>query len=78
MLDTLIRGATVFDGLGGAPRRADVGVRGGRIVAIGRLSEAAARTIDTTPATSTKIKACLKVNFGRIMSKCCAVGQLED
>ena len=46
MLDTLIRGATVFDGLGGAPRRADVGVRGGRIVAIGRLSEAAARTID--------------------------------
>jgi len=46
MLDTLIRGATVFDGLGGAPQHADVGVRGGRIVAIGRLSEAAARTVD--------------------------------
>ena len=46
MLDTLIRGATVFDGLGGAPQRTDVGVRAGRIVAIGRVGEAAARTVD--------------------------------
>ena len=46
MLDTLIRGATVFDGLGGAPQRADVGVRAGRIVAIGRVREAAANTVD--------------------------------
>jgi len=46
MLDTLIRGATVFDGLGGAPQRADVGVRAGRIVAIGRVREAAADTVD--------------------------------
>jgi N-acyl-D-aspartate/D-glutamate deacylase len=46
MLDTLIRGATVFDGLGGAPQRADVGVRAGRIVAIGQVGEAAARTVD--------------------------------
>ena len=46
MLDTLIRGATVFDGLGGAPLRADVGVRAGRIVAMGQVSDTAATTVD--------------------------------
>ena len=46
MLDLAITGATAVDGLGAPPRRADVGVRDGRIVEIGRLSESAARTVE--------------------------------
>ena len=30
MLDWVIRGGTVIDGSGGAPFRADIGIRGGR------------------------------------------------
>src|ERR1041384_7969098 len=49
MDDLLIRGATVIDGTGGAPRSVDVGVRDGRISAIEtRASEAAAWEIDGT------------------------------
>src|SRR5947207_2742882 len=33
--DVIIRGGTVYDGSGGPPRRADVGLRGDRISAIG-------------------------------------------
>ncbi|MCL4798444.1 MAG: amidohydrolase family protein [Burkholderiales bacterium] len=46
MLDLAIRGATVYDGSGGPSRRAEVGVRGGRIVAVGALEEAARATVD--------------------------------
>ena len=35
--DVLIQGGTVYDGSGGAPRRADLGLRGDRIEAIGDL-----------------------------------------
>ena len=41
-LDWILRGGTVADGLGGEPARADVGVAGDRIAAVGDLSQAAA------------------------------------
>jgi len=43
--DTIIVGGTVYDGLGGAPMMADVGIRGDRIAEIGDLSTAEADTI---------------------------------
>ncbi len=45
--DTIIRGGNVFDGMGTAPIRADVGIVGERIAAVGDLAgHAAGRTID--------------------------------
>jgi N-acyl-D-amino-acid deacylase len=49
MDDLLIRGATVVDGTGGAPRSVDVAVRDGRISAVeARRAENAAREVDGT------------------------------
>lgn len=49
--DLLLRGGTLVDGSGAAPRRADVAVRGDRIVAIGDLSgESAKRIVDAEGA----------------------------
>ena len=45
MLDWVIRGGTVIDGSGGAPFRADIGIRGGKIAAVGSCGEAA-QTLD--------------------------------
>ncbi len=43
--DVVIRGGTVYDGSGGEPRRADVGIRGDRVAAVGDLSQASATTM---------------------------------
>lgn len=53
-VDLLIRNGTLIDGTGGAPRRADVGIRGDRIHWVGDASTTrviAARTIDATGLT---------------------------
>jgi N-acyl-D-amino-acid deacylase len=46
MVDLVIRGATVVDGLGNDPKRADVAVKDGRIAAIGAVSDKGNETID--------------------------------
>lgn len=43
--DVLIKGGTVYDGTGTAPIKADVAIQGDRIVAIGNLKDAQARTV---------------------------------
>jgi len=43
--DIIIKGGTVYYGTGGAPVRADVGIKGDRIAAIGNLSRATAPNI---------------------------------
>jgi N-acyl-D-aspartate/D-glutamate deacylase len=48
VLDVLLRGGTVVDGTGAAGFRADVGVRDGRVVAVGDSDEQAASTVDVT------------------------------
>ena len=48
MLDMVITGGLVIDGTGAPGRPADVGIRDGRIVAIGVVEEAALETIDAT------------------------------
>src|ERR1044071_528414 len=42
--DVIIRGGTVYDGSGAAPRRVDVGITGDRITAVGNLKSATAQT----------------------------------
>src|ERR1700693_538162 len=46
MYDLVIRGASVVDGLGHDPVRADVAVQGGRIAAIGAVGSDAAQIVD--------------------------------
>jgi N-acyl-D-amino-acid deacylase len=49
LLDLVIRGAQVVDGSGRSAFRADVGVKSGRIVSVGNLSQAAAKTVLDVP-----------------------------
>ncbi len=46
MLDIKIVGGNLVDGMGRPAQRGDLGIRGGRIAAIGRVDEAASHTID--------------------------------
>ncbi len=46
VLDLIVRGGTVVDGTGTPPMTADVGVREGRVVEVGHLTERAQRKID--------------------------------
>ena len=46
MLDLVIRGGTIVDGTGDASFTGDVGVQGGRIVAVGKLAERGRRELD--------------------------------
>jgi N-acyl-D-aspartate/D-glutamate deacylase len=46
MLDVHIVGASIIDGTGSPARTGDIGIRDGRIVAIGRVDEPAIETID--------------------------------
>ena len=46
MLDCVVKGGTVVDGTGRPGVQADVGIQGGRVVAVGEIAEAASRTID--------------------------------
>lgn len=48
MLDVVIRGGEVVDGTGAPRRRADVGIKDGRIVQIGTVDAEAAVTVDAT------------------------------
>ncbi len=53
MLDTLIRGGSILDGSGNEAFSGDVGIRDGRIVAVGRVDEPARETIDADGALVT-------------------------
>jgi N-acyl-D-aspartate/D-glutamate deacylase len=44
-LDLLIAGATVYDGSGGPPVRADVGIAGGAVRVVGKLAKSRAKTV---------------------------------
>jgi N-acyl-D-aspartate/D-glutamate deacylase len=53
MFDLKITGGTVVDGSGNAPTTADVAVKDGKIVEIGKVTGAAKRTVDATGAIVT-------------------------
>ncbi len=48
MLDSIIRSGTLIDGTGEPGRQADVGIRDGRIVAVGQIEESATAEFDAT------------------------------
>jgi N-acyl-D-amino-acid deacylase len=52
-LDLLIHGGTVIDGTGSSVRHADIGIRDGRIVAVGPIASQAQTTVDATGLTVT-------------------------
>ena len=55
MFDLVIRGATIVDGIGHDPLRAEIAVKDGRIAEIGEVRGAAAEVIDAGSDTSQAI-----------------------
>ena len=53
MIDLVIVGGEVVDGTGAGRRRADFGIKDGRIVTVGKIDDRAARTIDADDQTVT-------------------------
>lgn len=51
--DLVIRGGTLVDGTGAPPRPADVGVKDGKVAAVGEVRGTATRTVDATGAVVT-------------------------
>ncbi len=48
MLDYVIRSGTLYDGSGEAARQADIGIRDGRIVAVGEVAESGSTELDAS------------------------------
>jgi N-acyl-D-amino-acid deacylase len=48
MLDLLIKNGALVDGTGAPARRADVGIAGGKLTAVGRIADSAKRVIDAS------------------------------
>jgi N-acyl-D-aspartate/D-glutamate deacylase len=48
--DLVVRGGTLVDGTGAPARKGDLGIRGGKIAALGEVKGSAARTIDASGA----------------------------
>ena len=46
--DTLVRGGSIVDGTGAPARRADIGIKDGKLAAVGELAGAATRTLDAS------------------------------
>ena len=53
MFDTIIRGGTIVEGLGGAPYAGDVAIQDGKIAEIGKVGGAARQVIDADGAIVT-------------------------
>ncbi|MGB1685192.1 MAG: N-acyl-D-amino-acid deacylase family protein [Pseudomonadales bacterium] len=53
MYDTLIKGATIVDGLGGTPYTGDIAMQDGKIAAVGEVDGAAKETINADGAYAT-------------------------
>jgi N-acyl-D-aspartate/D-glutamate deacylase len=53
MYDTLIKGATIVDGLGGKPYTGDIAIQDGKIAAVGKVDGAAKETINADGAYAT-------------------------
>ena len=52
--DLKIAGGTLIDGSGAPRRRGDVGIRNGRVVALGSAPGSAAQTLDADGRTTTR------------------------
>src|SRR2546430_8816321 len=70
--DVIIRGGTVYDGTGAAPRQADDAIRGDCIAAIGDLNTARGRTIVDAKglAVGPRVINMLSLSTGALLQDC--------